>query len=64
MAMEECEQAGSVAEEAGALDIQRRALFMKGLVFLEMDAMDEAQETARQLLELIERKDTTITFWE
>jgi serine/threonine protein kinase/Flp pilus assembly protein TadD len=55
LAMKECEQAGSVAEEAGALDIQRRALFMKGLVFLEMDAMDEAQETARQLLELIDQ---------
>ncbi len=50
-----CEQAGSVAEEAGVLDIQRRALFMKGLVFLEMNAMDEAQATARQLLELIDQ---------
>jgi serine/threonine protein kinase/Flp pilus assembly protein TadD len=54
-AMEECEQAGSVAEEAGTLDIQRRAFFMKGLVFIEMNAMDEAQETAHQLLELIDQ---------
>lgn len=54
-AMEECEQAGSVAEEAGTLDIQRRAFFMKGLVFLEMNAMDEAQEMAHQLLELIDQ---------
>jgi tetratricopeptide (TPR) repeat protein len=28
---------------------------MKGLVFLEMNAMDEAQETAHQLLELIDQ---------
>jgi serine/threonine protein kinase/Flp pilus assembly protein TadD len=54
-AMEECEQAGSVAEEAGTLDIQRRAFFMKGLVFLEMNSMDEAQETAHQLLKLIDQ---------
>jgi serine/threonine protein kinase/Flp pilus assembly protein TadD len=54
-AMAGCEQAGRVAEDAGALDIQRRAFFMKGLVFLEMNAMDEAQATAHQLLALIDR---------
>jgi serine/threonine protein kinase/Flp pilus assembly protein TadD len=54
-ALASCEQAGNVAGEAGALDLQRRSFFIKGLVFLEMDAMEAAQETARQLLELIDQ---------
>jgi len=54
-ALGSCEQAGSLAAEAGALDIQRQALFMKGFILLEMNMMDRAQETANRLLELIDQ---------
>jgi serine/threonine protein kinase/Flp pilus assembly protein TadD len=50
-----CEQAGGIAGESGALDIQRQAFFLKGLVFLEMNAPEAAEETAHQLLGLIDR---------
>jgi tetratricopeptide (TPR) repeat protein len=54
-AQESCERAGSLAEEAGVLDIKRRALFIKGLVCLEMDEMEAAQETAQQISILIDQ---------
>jgi serine/threonine protein kinase/Tfp pilus assembly protein PilF len=54
-ALGDCDQAEGIAAEAGELDIQRRALFMKGFVLIAMDMLEEAQLTAQRLFELIEQ---------
>jgi tetratricopeptide (TPR) repeat protein len=54
-ALKECDEAWDIAEEADYLSGQRRALYNKGLVFLEMKSMDEAQRAADDLKEMIEK---------
>jgi serine/threonine protein kinase/Tfp pilus assembly protein PilF len=54
-ALKECDEAWNIAEEADYLSGQRRALYSKGLVFLEMKSMDEAQRAAADLKEMIEK---------
>ncbi len=54
-ALKECDEAWRSAVEADHLANQRDALYNKGLAFLEMKAMDEAQEAADDLREIIEK---------
>jgi len=53
--LKECDMAWDIAEEADYLLGQRRALYNKGLVFLEMKSMDETQRAADDLKEMIEK---------
>ncbi len=53
-ALKECNDALSIASEAGILGRQREALYFKGRVQIEMNSMDEAQKTADELKVLIE----------
>jgi serine/threonine protein kinase/Flp pilus assembly protein TadD len=54
-ALEQCNKALSTAVEAENLRWERRALHTKGITYLQMNSLDEAQRTARELKELIER---------
>jgi tetratricopeptide (TPR) repeat protein len=54
-ALKECDEAWRSAVEADDLFNQRYALYIKGLAFVEMKAMDEAQEAADDLREIIEK---------
>jgi len=51
-ALKECQKAWSSAAEAESLSCQRRSLHYKGLTYLEMEAMDEAQRVADELKKL------------
>ena len=53
-ALIECNEALNSAIEWEDLSMQRRALRMKGLSYVEMKSLDEAQKTADELKELIE----------
>ncbi len=53
-ALEECEAGLNISSEAGILSRQREALHLKGRIFLEMDSLDEAQDVADALKELID----------
>jgi len=50
----ECLRAWNLASEAGLLPRQREALYLKGRVQLEMNALDKAEITARELKQLID----------
>jgi len=54
-ALKESDKALNNAVMAKNLDYQRLALYYKGLAYLKMESMDEAQRTADELKELIER---------
>jgi tetratricopeptide (TPR) repeat protein len=54
-ALKECDEAWRSAVEADDLFNQRYALYIKGLAFVEMKAMEEAQEAADDLREIIEK---------
>jgi tetratricopeptide (TPR) repeat protein len=54
-AIKECEEAWRCAEEIGFLQGQRRALYIKGLAFLKMGSVEEAQKTSNDLKVMIER---------
>jgi serine/threonine protein kinase/predicted Zn-dependent protease len=54
-ALKECDEAWESAIEANFIAGQRRALYIKGLVFLEMDSMKEAQKIANDLKVMIEK---------
>jgi len=53
-APEECEGARKLALEMESDDDQRKALYMKGLSYLRKGSMDEAQETAEELKQMIQ----------
>jgi len=53
-ALIECNEALNSAVEWENLSMQRRALHMKGLSYVEMKSLDEAQKIADELKELIE----------
>jgi len=53
-ALRECDEAWNIAEEAGIVNNQREALYLKGRVYAEMKLMDEAQRTATELKRLID----------
>ncbi len=53
-ALNECESALNVSSEAGILSKQKEALHLKGLIFLEMNRMDQAQIAADELRSLLE----------
>jgi serine/threonine protein kinase/tetratricopeptide (TPR) repeat protein len=52
-ALKECEEAWNSALEAGSLDYQRQALHLKGFVLVEKGAMEEAQQAANDLKDMI-----------
>ena len=54
-ALKECQKAWSSAVEAESPSWQRSALHYKGLTYLEMNSIDEAQRTADELKELIQK---------
>ena len=54
-ALEEFNKAWNSAAEWGILYFQIRALYYKGLAYLEMESLDDAQQVADELRELIER---------
>jgi len=54
-ALEECNKAWNIASEEEMFGSQRAALLWKGLTYLEMKSVDEAQRTADELKELIEK---------
>jgi len=54
-ALKEYSNARSNAAEAGELSYERFALYGKGVTFLELKSIDEAQKTADELKVLIER---------
>jgi len=54
-ALKECHKAWSSAVEAESLGGQRGALHYKGLIYLEMNSMDEVQRAADELKELIQK---------
>jgi tetratricopeptide (TPR) repeat protein len=54
-AMKECEELAKLAQEERHLAMKRAALYTKGLVFLEMGKVTEAQNMARALSEEIDR---------
>lgn len=53
-ALEECNKVWSSAVKSEYLSRQRQILHYKGLAYLEMDSVDEAQKTADELRMLIE----------
>jgi tetratricopeptide (TPR) repeat protein len=53
-ASKECNEALTIASEAGILGRQREALYFKGRIQIEMGLMEEAQDTADELKEMIE----------
>jgi tetratricopeptide (TPR) repeat protein len=54
-ALEEYKKAGDSAVEGGRLDWQRAVLHFRGLTYLEMKEIDEAQKAADELKEMIEK---------
>jgi serine/threonine protein kinase/Tfp pilus assembly protein PilF len=54
-ALQECNKQWSSAVEAESISHQRLSLHDKGLIYLEMNSMDEALGTAAELKELIEK---------
>lgn len=54
-AMKECDEAWSLAVEVESPSWQRRVLFYRGLTYLELQSMEEAQRTADELEELIKK---------
>jgi serine/threonine protein kinase/Tfp pilus assembly protein PilF len=54
-ALKECELGRTSAEEGEDLNWQRRALHFKGLIYLEMRSIGQAQKAADELIELIEK---------
>ncbi|NQS89057.1 tetratricopeptide repeat protein, partial [Patescibacteria group bacterium] len=54
-ALEECNKALNTAVDSESLRWQRRALYTKGITHLQMNSLDEAQRTADELKELIEK---------
>jgi len=54
-ALKEYNEGWTIAYEAGILDRQREALYIKGRIYIEMKSMDEAQRAADELKELIEK---------
>jgi tetratricopeptide (TPR) repeat protein len=55
-ALRECKEALRSAEEAKSLERQRHALHLKGLAFLRMKAIEEAQKTADELEKMTENE--------
>jgi len=53
-AIEEIEKAWNLSVEEEDLDMQRRSLFSKGLIYLEMGLLDKALLTAEELKNLID----------
>jgi serine/threonine protein kinase/Tfp pilus assembly protein PilF len=53
-ALEECNRELKTAVEEKELEMQIDAIHFKGIIYLEMNAMDEAQKTARELKQVIE----------
>lgn len=53
-ALKKCEEAWNTASEGGILHRQRETLFLKGLIYTEMNRWDEAQATASELKKLID----------
>ncbi len=53
-ALKECETGLNISSEAGILSRQREAMHLKGRILLEMDSLDEAQNVAIALKELID----------
>jgi len=53
-ALKEISKAKSIAVETESKSGQRSALYWKGLIYLEMDSIDEAQRAAAELKEMIE----------
>jgi serine/threonine protein kinase/Tfp pilus assembly protein PilF len=53
-ALEECQEARKLALEIENDDLQRQALYLKGLSYLRKGSMDEAQKTAEELKQMIE----------
>lgn len=51
-ALEECNKAGNVAIEAKDIALQRSVLHFKGLVYLDMNSMDEVQKVSDELKKL------------
>ncbi len=54
-ALKECNKAWSSAVETESLGGQWNALFFKGLTYVEMNSIDEAQRVADELKEMIEK---------
>ncbi|MDH5705118.1 MAG: protein kinase [Candidatus Aminicenantes bacterium] len=52
-AIRECEAAWNISSEAGILPRQREALYLKGRIYLEMDSLDKASNSAGEFKELI-----------
>jgi tetratricopeptide (TPR) repeat protein len=53
-ALEECEKGWKIALEIEKDDLQRRALYLKGLSYLRKGSVDEAQRTAEELKQMIQ----------
>jgi len=53
-AIEEIEKAWILSVEEEDLNMQRRSLFLKGLIYLEMGLLDKALQTAEELKKLID----------
>jgi len=54
-ALEDCDKALSAALEVDHFNLQRNALYYKGLTLLEMGSLDEAQSAANELKDFIEK---------
>jgi len=54
-ALKHCQAVWESAERAGYLEGKRRALYLRARVYIEMKAMDRAQETASELKQIIEK---------
>ena len=54
-ALKECNEAWKIAEEIRDTRDQRRALYNKGLVLLEMGAIEEAKKAADDLKDMVEK---------
>jgi len=54
-ALKECDEAWKTALEEEHLDLQRRALFLKGYAYVEMRSLDKAQKAADELKEIIDK---------
>ncbi len=54
-AIKHCDEAWSIAGKKGILELQRRALHLKGYALIEMRSMDEAQSVIDELKEMIEK---------
>jgi tetratricopeptide (TPR) repeat protein len=54
-ALEECNKAWKIAVDNEHLQNQRGALYLKGMIHLEMKSVDEAERVATELKEMIEK---------